>query len=351
VLCITGGAAYMDATEVRRYKDILKWAMQEFDGIVLSGGTKSGVPGLVGDVAEELAKEGAMQCRLLGYLPQALPKDAPKDERYEKYGNLVDSPGEKLSELDAMQGWLDLTATGIMPSQVRLLGINGGAIASFEYRLALALGATVGVIEGSGRQADALLQDPDWKKEDQPGLVPLPLGVLDRATVRAFVRPNMLTMDPVKLDKLAEKSHEKYLKETLLSDVDPVRRKFNELREDFKESNRQQILYAAEIFASEGYEVRPAVEGESVPLPEFDEAAIERMAELEHGRWNIERLASGWRPGKKKDVVARVNPCIAQWDRLEEIKPGIRQYDRKAKEHAQMLVEAGFVIVKRGSKQ
>jgi hypothetical protein len=252
-----------------------------------------------------------------------------------------------------MQGWMDLVAAGINPSQVRLLGINGGAIAGFEYRLALALGAKVGVVEGSGREADVLLQDPDWKKEDQPGLIPLPLSVLDDATVRAFVRPDMLTMDLVKLDQLAEMAHKRYLAETPYSDVDPVRRKYKDLREDLKESNRQQILYAAEILASEGYEVRQVAEGEPLPPPpHFDPEAIERMAKLEHGRWNVERLAAGWRPGREKDVPARVNPCLATWEDLRKSNPDVLKFDRMAiEQYAALLAKAGFVIIKRGAAQ
>jgi len=353
VLCIAGGAAGMPAEDVQRYRVLLQQALREFDGIVLSGGTKSGIPGLVGEVAEDLAKQGTGRFSLLGYLPHHLPKDAPKDERYERHGNLIESPGQTLSELDAMQGWMDLVAAGINPSQVRLLGINGGAIAGFEYRLALALGAKVGVVEGSGREADVLLQDPDWKKEDQPGLIPLPLSVLDDATVRAFVRPDMLTMDLVKLDQLAEMAHKRYLAETPYSDVDPVRRKYKDLREDLKESNRQQILYAAEILASEGYEVRQVAEGEPLPPPpHFDPEAIERMAKLEHGRWNVERLAAGWRPGREKDVPARVNPCLATWEDLRKSNPDVLKFDRMAiEQYAALLAKAGFVIIKRGAAQ
>ena len=42
------------------------------------------------------------------------------------------------------------------------MGINGGEIAAFEYRFALMLGASVGVIESSGREAARLFKDPYW---------------------------------------------------------------------------------------------------------------------------------------------------------------------------------------------
>jgi hypothetical protein len=45
---------------------------------------------------------------------------------------------------------------------VKLIGINGGEISAFEYRLALMLGASIGVIESSGREAVCLFKDPYW---------------------------------------------------------------------------------------------------------------------------------------------------------------------------------------------
>ena len=62
-----------------------------------------------------------------------------------------------------MQNWIDLLASGINPVNIKLLGINGGDISAAEYRIALALGATVGVIAESGRAAADIAVDPDWR--------------------------------------------------------------------------------------------------------------------------------------------------------------------------------------------
>jgi hypothetical protein len=64
---------------------------------------------------------------------------------------------------------------------VTLLGWGGGLIAAIEYRLALLLGARVGIISGSGRSADELRRDPRWAYETR--LVVLPADV---DAVRAF---------------------------------------------------------------------------------------------------------------------------------------------------------------------
>ena len=63
-----------------------------------------------------------------------------------------------------------------------MLALGGGEIAAVEFRIALGLGATVGVLRGSGREADLLLQDRDWAASER-------LKELERAvhSVTAFV--------------------------------------------------------------------------------------------------------------------------------------------------------------------
>jgi class 3 adenylate cyclase len=58
--------------------------------------------------------------------------------------------------------WTDLLAGGTDPARVRLLGIGGDANAAFQYRIALALGAQVGIVIGGGPEANSFLRDPTW---------------------------------------------------------------------------------------------------------------------------------------------------------------------------------------------
>jgi hypothetical protein len=56
-------------------------------------------------------------------------------------------------------------------------------------------------------------------------------------------------------------------------------------------------------------------------LVSFTEEEVERLAEMEHGRWNVERLLEGWRYGPKKDVDQKVSPYLLPWSQLsEEVK-------------------------------
>jgi hypothetical protein len=51
---------------------------------------------------------------------------------------------------------------------------------------------------------------------------------------------------------------------------------------------------------------------------------LDRLAQLEHARWNAERLLAGWRYGATKDIKKKLNPYIVKWEELSE---EIRKYD------------------------
>ncbi|OHE72778.1 MAG: hypothetical protein A2007_05035 [Verrucomicrobia bacterium GWC2_42_7] len=149
-IIVAGGCA--PEFEMNPYRELLDKAFSFFKGVIVSGGTVQGISGLVG----ELAAKSKGRIRAIGYLPPVLPKDntASLDARYSELRK-TDSK-RFFSATEAVQVWLDLLASGVKPSEVRLLGLNGGAIAGLEYCFALALGAQVGLISNSGRAAGRL---------------------------------------------------------------------------------------------------------------------------------------------------------------------------------------------------
>ena len=75
-----------------------------------------------------------------------------------------------------------MVASGIEPGSVRLIALAGGTISAFEYRLALALGARVGAIRGSGDAATQLLRRSTWSASGRvEELEP------DTVSIRAFL--------------------------------------------------------------------------------------------------------------------------------------------------------------------
>jgi hypothetical protein len=105
---------------------------------------------------------------------------------------------------------------------------------------------------------------------------------------------------------------------------DPALLPWDDLPEDFRESNRQQAdhifikLRAVGCEAAPASDLRPAVS-------EFSPAEMELLAEMEHRRWVAERLLAGWTYGPKKVVERRENPNLVPWAKLTE---EIKNYDR-----------------------
>jgi PAS domain-containing protein len=170
----------------------------------------------------------------------------------------------------------------------------------------------------------------------------VPESLLDTAAIEALLAPTAVPT-VVNLEAFAEKAHLSYLQKNLYSDTDPVRRKWAALREDYRQSNREQVASAVRILASEGYVPAPAAAGRTV-LPVFTPEETERMAEKEHARWSMERLRAGWRHAPVKDAAAKHTPWLVRWDALPD---DIKQYDRDAVvNYARFLQEAGLVLVK-----
>ena len=153
VVIVAGGTRADLRVDV--YRQLLIEAFDGFHGTILAGGTTAGVSGLVGEL-QALYPESIST---IGYVPAILPDGTRLDPHYRQVRS---TSGKDFSALEPLQAWIDLIASGISPSQVKLIGLNGGELSAFEYRLALMLGASVGVIESSGREASRLFKDPDW---------------------------------------------------------------------------------------------------------------------------------------------------------------------------------------------
>jgi tetratricopeptide (TPR) repeat protein len=316
VLYVAGGCDPSVSQEMRKYSSCVEAALEEFAGTAFSGGTTAGVPGLVGEISASLKKAGRRGYTLVGYLPGPGPKGAVADRR--RYDQLHRTRGKDFTAMEPLQNWTDIIACGVRPGEVRVLGINGGAIAAFEYRLALALGATVGVLESSGRAASAVLPDAFWWPAGR--LVRLPK---DPMTAKVFAdppRPFPLS-DP--REAAAEAVHNKYLSQNRHKAKDPTLVEWPYLRSDIQDSNRQQVAYAERVLRCAGYGVRETYE-EPPPI-EFSLAEVEAMSEMEHGRWNAERLSAGWSYAPQRDPEQKKSPYLVAWKVLPE---EIKQWDR-----------------------
>ena len=321
VLIVAGGTDPRIEGRMQAYSDLLMEALSAFAGTIISGGTTQGVSGLVGDIAQ--AKPG--QFHTLGYLPDLIPKDATRDNDPSRYQEIRHTDGHGFSALEPLQNWIDLIASGVPIDRVRVLGINGGAISAAEYRIALALGARVGLISGSGREAGAIFTDPHWSTAQN--LLDLPE---DPDTVRAFVDFGGQQL-PEKVkevgESIAKAIHEGYRRERMASPTldDPALADWKALHADYQASNRDQARHIMEKLRAIGctYVTTGTGPDESVA---FTPSEIEIMARMEHGRWVVERLLAGWRPGEERDPEKKTNPHLVGWSQLTE---DVKDYDRQ----------------------
>ncbi|MFX0144418.1 MAG: hypothetical protein ACFE9C_10100, partial [Candidatus Hodarchaeota archaeon] len=130
-----------------------------YKGMIISGSTVAGVCDLVGDIQKSYPDS----IKTIGYIPKNLPSHVKIDIRY---SNIHQTNGTDFSFLEALQYWTDILLNEISINNIKLLGIGGGKISAFEYRLALIFGAKVGILEkitGSGLK---LLQDSSWQNEN-----------------------------------------------------------------------------------------------------------------------------------------------------------------------------------------
>lgn len=160
VIMVAGSCDPKMENNMNDYRELLLESFKDYEGTIFSGGTISGISGLVGEIQEKRGNK----VHTIGYQPvEGLPDDATEDRRYSEIRKSIDADGKKeFSPMQPIQVWIDIIVSGISPSNVKVLGINGGNISSIEYKLALALGASVALIEGSGREAGKLLQENEW---------------------------------------------------------------------------------------------------------------------------------------------------------------------------------------------
>ncbi len=335
VLIIAGGAASIDAEMLDRIHPFLKTSLEYFQGTVIAGGTNVGVPGRVGDVAGQLAAENRKQFQLVGYGPAMLPQGVSDHPHYDHSIHI----GDDFSPDQILRNWADILAAGIEPRQVMLLGMGGGPLSAVEYRIALGLGASVGIVMNTGGAADELRQDGLWS--DRPNLYPLPF---DSATVRSFIIPPRRKLKPSVKEAMAKCFHEIYVAGST-SRLPANMRPWSELDKTFKTASMEQAKYSVAILEAAGFAVTEVAEGEPDIFEDFTDEEVNFMAEMEHGRWNVERLRNGWRYGKPRDDNMKIHDCIVRWEALSD---DIKSYDIAAVcAFPSILAEAGLEITRK----
>ncbi len=149
---------------------------------------------------------------------------------------------------------------------------------------------------------------------------------------------------------LARAIHEEYVrlkkKKGVTPDTDPSIVPWEELPENLKESNRSQAGHIGIKLKTVGCGITPLTDWDA-ELFQFISDEIEKLAEMEHERWNEERLFNGWKYGQEKDIEKKISPFLVPWAQLSD---DIKEYDRNTVcEMPAFLARAGFQIRRQGS--
>ncbi|RDW63053.1 uncharacterized protein DSM5745_10164 [Aspergillus mulundensis] len=334
VVIISGSRTDLDEQSRQLHERILRPFLLHFSGMVIIEGVTSGISKIVGKVfTENPSLSSAID--LVGYVPRGVPYNIPNDIRH--YKRIITVDEEEYSPRLPLQKWSDILRSQIDIASVKILGIGGDRVSGFEYLMAAALGAEVGLLKGSKGKADSILEDEAWKHSKS--LISLPQ---DPMTISVFLAPQSGRMKDSYREDIARAIHEHYQHDQRRL-LPANMASWDDLVEHLKESNRLQADHIADKLRLMGCEIRPKPEGYAYPLVrKLKPDEVTRMAEQEHARWNCERLRDGWVWGPEKDIMGKISPYIVSWEQLPD---DVREWDRQAVARIpRLLAEVGLQI-------
>ena len=169
------------------------------------------------------------------------------------------------------------------------------------------------------------------------GIVELPV---DRATVRAYLRPSRWPGTADERTRVATALHNAYVRRLAAHrpQGDPALRPFDQLSPALQDSNRDIVDDITTKLAIARLRLCPDAEA-AWPGAWPPDAERELLAEMEHGRFNAERLLRGWRSGSR-DTGRFLSPHLVPW---AELSTEYRAYDHAIiADLPAALAEAGY---------
>jgi hypothetical protein len=124
---------------------------------------------------------------------------------------------------------------------------------------------------------------------------------------------------------------------------EPSMAEWEELLDDLKESNRQQADHIIEKVQRIGYYVHKVNSRNATPII-FTKDEVEIMAEMEHARWNDERIRNGWQLGEKKDAIRKTSPYLVPWSQLPD---KVKEWDRHTVRNIPKLLAGVGIEIRR----
>ncbi len=303
IAIFAGGAASMSNETERAATELLKRALYRYNGLILTGGSDVGLCGVARSAAS------ANDVPVLGY--------APADRGLAGAWLRLTREGD-FSEAEPVAMWTDILAARRASADVRVVAFPGGRITTTEILLARALGATVAWLDPCEELPDAL---DDTLPLGAEGVIELPT---DPMTLRAFLTWPSADLDPALRENAARDLHNRYREEHRKhkSGDDRALAPWEHLSPALRRSN----LAAVDDIPNKLHVIgKRLFKGGTRLLLNDDE--IELLAEVEHGRFNYERLSAGWELGRDRHLIRLISPYLTAWSELEE---HVKQWDRDA---------------------
>jgi hypothetical protein len=156
-------------------------------------------------------------------------------------------------------------------------------------------------------------------------------------------KPTILTKDEI--EKLAPLVHEFYRNQRLkgfnVSETDvnkfKVIMRWEKLDPVLQESNRLQVAFYEHILKRVNLGIRKSEKPVLFDIKKnLSKTDHDTLAQLEHARWNAERLLEGWRYGPVKDLTKKLNPYLVAWEKLDE---AIKPYDYDPVDNIPLMLE------------
>ena len=145
------------------------------------------------------------------------------------------------------------------------------------------------------------------------------------------------------LENLARAIHTQYLNLMRAENPDqsPAIRPWEDLDEEYRESNRRQANQIPLKLQIIGYGLIPSLE-DPPAKHQFTEEEVEKLAQHEHEYWMQEKRDKGWRYSKDRNDSAKLHDCLISWEHLPEKQ---KEKDREtARNIPSTLAAAGFTV-------
>lgn len=151
--------------------------------------------------------------------------------------------------------------------------------------------------------------------------------------------------DPALIDRLARSIHEDYVRQRTKEGDTPASNPslvpFEQLKGDLLEANLDNARSIPRKLREINFGIRRAPGHRAPTLLVLDSSQVETLAEMEHSRWNWQKLLQGWiYAPPPKDLEKKTTPHLVPWARLPD---EIREYDRETvRLIPALLMQAGY---------